>query len=254
MRCLNRKYPYPMYNPTTIISQLLQILDKNQFDKFVKHHKADRYSKTFSTWNQLVVMITAQIKGWDSLREVETGFETKASKMYHLGLEELPRRSNLSYANSKRSYKIYESLFNTLLSKVMGKDNIANEFGAPLHILDSTTIDLCLKLFPWATFKKTKGALKIHTSFNYDSQIPTFINITDGKTPDSLKLFDNISAYSNILTTFDKGYLDFEQFKKLDDNKIIFITRLREDIRLKIIGQHAEGNNQYLIDTLRNYV
>lgn len=237
-----------MYNPTTVISQLLQILDKNQFDKFVKHHKADRYSKTFSTWSQLVVMITAQIKGWDSLREVETGFETKASKLYHLGLEELPKRSNLSYANSKRSYEIYESLFNTLLSKAVEKDYPNNEFGAPLHILDSTTVDLCLKLFPWAKFRKTKGALKIHTSFDYDSQIPTFINITNGKTPDSLKIFDNISAYRNTLTTFDKGYLNFEQFKKLDDNKVTFITRLREDIKFRIVGQHAGGNNQYLID------
>lgn len=149
-----------MYNPTTVISQLLQILDKNQFDSFVKDHNADKYAKTFSTWNQLVVMITSQIKGWDSLREVETGFETKSNKLYHLGLKELPKRSNLAYANSKRSFEIYQSLFNTLLNKVVGKDNTENEFGAPLNILDSTTIDLCLNLFPWAKFRKTKEVTK----------------------------------------------------------------------------------------------
>lgn len=237
-----------MYNPTTVISQLLHILDKNQFDKFVNDHNADKYAKTFSTWNQLVVMTTAQIKGWDSLREVETGFETKSNKLYHLGIKELPKRSNLAYANSKRSFEIYQSLFNTLLTKVMGKDNAVNEFGAPLNILDSTTIDLCLNLFPWAKFRKTKGALKIHTSFDYDNQIPTFINITDGKVPDSLNLFQDLSTYRKTILTFDRGYLDFEKFNQLDDNKVIFITRLRSDIKFKVIGQHEEGNNEYLID------
>ena len=100
-----------MYNPNTVLSQFLQILDKNQFDRFVRDHNADKYSKTFSTWNQLVVLITAQMKGWDSLREVETGFETQSRKLYHLGLTELPKRSNLAYANSKRSFEIYHSLF-----------------------------------------------------------------------------------------------------------------------------------------------
>jgi hypothetical protein len=193
-------------------------------------------------------MITAQMKGWESLREVETGFETKSSKLYHLGIEGLPKRSNLAYANSKRSFEIYHSLFNTLLTKVIQKDNPVNEFGTPLNILDSTTIDLCLELFPWAKFRKTKGALKLHTSFNYDNQIPTFINITDGKTSDSLRVFQDLSVYRNTIVTFDKGYLDFEQFKKLDDNNVVFITRLREDIKFKIVGQHEEGNNEYLID------
>lgn len=237
-----------MYNPTTVISQLLQILDKNQFDTFVDNHNADKYVKTFSTWNQLVVMITAQIKGWNSLREVETGFETKSNKLYHLGIKELPKRANLSYANSKRSFEIYQSLFNILLAKVMGNTNTDNEFGAPLNILDSTTIDLCLNLFPWAKFRKTKGALKLHTSFDYDNQIPTFINITNGKEPDSIKLFEDLSAYSNTILTFDRGYLDFKQFNILDENKVLFITRIREDVKFKVIGQHEEGNNQYLID------
>ena len=237
-----------MYNPTTVISQLLQILDKNQFDTFVKNHNADKYAKTFSTWNQLVVMVTAQIKGWDSLREVQTGFETKSNKLYHLGLKETPKRSNLAYANSKRSFEIYQSLFNTLLKKVVGKTSVDNEFGAPLNILDSTTIDLCLNLFPWAKFRKTKGALKLHTSFDYDNQIPTFVNITNGKAPDSIKLFNDLSVYRNTILTFDRGYLDFKQFNKLDKHEVTFITRIREDIKFKIIGQHAEANNQYLID------
>jgi len=237
-----------MYNPITVLSQFLQILDKNQFDKFVEDHKADKYSKTFTTWNQLVVMMTAQLKGWESLREVKTGFETKSNKLYHLGIEGLPKRSNLAYANSKRSFKIYQSLFNTLLTKVIGKDSTENEFGAPLNILDNTTVDLCLSLFPWANFRKTKGALKVHTSFSYDNQIPTFLNITDGKVTDSLNIFEDLSVYRNTIVTFDKGFLNFEQFKRLDDHNVIFITRIREDIKYKIIGQHAKGNNEYLID------
>ena len=230
-----------MYNPNTVLSQFLQILDKNQFDRFVRDHNADKYSKTFSTWNQLVVLITAQMKGWDSLREVETGFETQSRKLYHLGLTELPKRSNLAYANSKRSFEIYHSLFNTLLDKVIQKGSTVNEFGAPLNILDSTTIDLCLELFPWAKFRKTKGALKLHTSFSYDNQIPTFINITDGKVADVHGIIEDLSVYSKTILAFDRGYVDFEMFKKLDDEDVIFVTRLIENINFNLVFHQGSG-------------
>jgi len=173
-----------MYKPNTVLNQILDLLPHNQFLSFVHSHHADKYIKHFSTWNQLLVLIATQMKGWKSLREIETGFLSNSNKLYHLGLASPPRRSNLSYANTNRPAVIFESLFYKLLeqsqTKLIGKQL---RFKAPLYIMDSTFIELCITFFDWAKFRYNKGALKIHTTFEAHSQIPTFIHITTDRYP-----------------------------------------------------------------------
>lgn len=229
-----------MNNITTILGQILQVIPRNRFQTFVNAGGADRYVKTFSTWIQLVTLVTAQIKGWRSLREVQTGFMSNSKKLYHLGFKSIPKRSNLSYANTNRSHKIFESLFYELLKRFQGKlIGKKLKFRAPLYLFDSTYIDLCIGIFDWAKFRYNKGAIKLHTSFEVQEQIPNFVNITDGKVHDLDGIRQDYSVYSDSIVCFDRAYSDIDFFAGLDDVGATFVTRLKKRIRYKIVGQHS---------------
>jgi hypothetical protein len=177
-------HSFRMHNPTTVLQQVLAFLPEQQFQTFVGQHDADKYVKTFSCWNQLTTMLYAQATQKDSLRDIETGLTILDSTWNGLGLRSVAR-STMAYANKHRPAEIYESLFYVLVEKCEGLlPKRQFSFKNPMRAFDSTTIDLCLSLFDWAKFRKMKGAIKLHTSFDIRSQIPDLVDFTTGKVGD----------------------------------------------------------------------
>ena len=215
----------------TILQQLQNHLPLQEFEKLVGQHKADKWSKKLKCRNQLSVMLYAQATGKDSLRDIETGLKMWDSTWYHLGLKTVAR-STLAKANEKRPYQIYESLFYKVLEQCQNfrSGTASFSFKNDLYAIDSSTIDLCLNLFPWAHFRKEKGAIKLHTLFNVRSQIPELIQISEGRQHD-LQTAQNIdlSVYpKGSIFVVDRAYLCYTFLRKIKDAGHHFVIRLKK--------------------------
>lgn len=234
---------FSMFNTTTtILQQLLHLLPKDQFESFVGQHKADRYIKKLTCWNQFTILLYAQATGKNSLRDIETGLIASGNRWYHLGLE-TAAKSTLARANETRPYQIYESLFYEVLKKCrnLSYGTASFSFKNDLYSLDSTTIDLCLSLFPWAKFRKEKGAIKLHSLFNIRSQIPEVIQITTGKTHDLIPARDiNLSKFSKgTIFVFDRAYNDYDFLWKIKQAGHHFVIRTKKNTNIfPLLGQH----------------
>lgn len=228
-----------MYYSNTIFNQLLSFLPKYQFNQFVAQHQADKFIKKMTAWNQLIVLLYAQATGKDSLREIETGFNLHESRWYHLGINTVAR-SSLSDANNRRGYQIFEKLFYSLLEQCQEITPEKNfNFDNPLYTFDASVISLCLSVFDWAKYSKTKGALKLHLLLNNRTAIPELINITDGKTADITAIKQmSLNLEKGSILVFDRGYIDYSWWKKLDSDGIYFVSRTKEKQNIFVIGQH----------------
>ncbi len=168
----------------TVFSQILQLICENRFKKCVNRYEGDKYTKRFSCWQQLIVLLFAQAKGITSLRDIVISLRSHRQKWYHLGLKSVAR-TTLADANSKRNSDIMQDVFYSLLEKC---NELAPrhrfKFKNPLYSFDSTLINVCLSLFPWATYRKKKGAFKLHTLLDHCGYLPSFIVMTDGNTHD----------------------------------------------------------------------
>lgn len=170
-----------MSHQNTIFHQLLQLISRHDFEKCVKSHKGDAYSKGFSCWKQFSSMLFGQLTSQTGIRGIETGLFMNKSSLYHLGLTEV-KRSTLAYANGNRSHKIYQDLFYSLLNCLHGNQKKHKfKFKNPLYNIDASTIDLCLNLFPWARFRKNKRGIKLHVKLDHSGYIPSFVSVTDVK-------------------------------------------------------------------------
>ena len=221
----------------TVMNQLLLLLPRHQFDQAVSAFGGDAYVKKFSTWNQLTVLLHAQASGKNSLRDIQTALGTQQPKLYHLGLPAV-KRSTLADANANRDYRIMEKLFQHLLQRCQ---SIAPKhqfrFKNPLRAFDSTTIDLCLELFPWATFRQTKGAVKLHCQLDLQGQIPSFMVMTDGKCSDIRAAKTFLDLFPDSIYVVDRGYIDFDWLRRIDDAEAFFVTRLKDNTQYRITGQ-----------------
>jgi len=228
-----------MYYSNTIFNQLLGFLPKYKFNQFVGQHNGDRYIKKLTTWNQLTALLYAQATGKKSLRDIETGLKIHKNQWYHLGIGSVAK-SSLAYANRNRSYEIFEKLFYALLEQC--KEVTANrnfKFNSPLYSFDSTTIKLCLSIFDWAKYTREKGALKIHLLLNNQTTIPELLTISDGKKADitAIKEMDLKLKKGSILV-FDRGYVDYVWWSKLDKDEITFVSRAKLNQNIFVVGQH----------------
>jgi len=209
----------------------------------VGQHNADKYTKKLSCWNQLTIMLYAQATEKDSLRDIETGLRIQDSRWYHLGLSTVAR-STLSAANGKRPWQIYESLFYKVLERCqnLGSGTASFSFQNDLYAIDASVIDLCLALFPWARFRKEKGAIKLHALFNIRSQIPELILITEGKMADIKAIRDmDLSRYAKgSIFVFDKAYTDYGFFGKIKKAGHHFVIRLKESSNIVHLRQHKK--------------
>jgi hypothetical protein len=237
-----------MANTTIVLNQLQHLLPLCEFESFVGQHNADKYVKRLTCRNQLTILLYAQATGKDSLRDIQTGLTIRDSSWYHLGLE-TAARSTLAKANERRPSQIYESLFYKMLEKCgTFSSGTASTFSFQndLRAIDSTTIDLCFNLFPWARFRTEKGAIKLHTSFNVRSQIPDLIEITDGKVGDvtAAKEF-NLSQYpQGTIFIIDRGYTDYAFLHSIVTAGHHFVIRLRKNAQVLRLKEHRPACGQ----------
>ncbi|OGF23907.1 hypothetical protein A3H66_03015 [Candidatus Falkowbacteria bacterium RIFCSPLOWO2_02_FULL_45_21] len=223
----------------TIFNQLLNFLPKDNFSQFVGQHHGDKYVKRVTTWNQLILLLYAQSTGKDSLREIETGFKAHDGSWYHLGVNSVAK-SSLADANRRRSYQIFEKLFYSLLKQcqeVLPEREF--NFKNPLYSFDSTTIKLCLSIFDWAKYSKTKGALKLHTLFNNRTTVPELLILSDGKTGDITAAKEKkLPLEKGSIIVFDRAYIDYEWWAKLNNDGIFFVSRVKSNQNIFVVGQH----------------
>jgi hypothetical protein len=229
----------------TIMSQLLVHIPRHQFDTLVSNLGGDRYVKAFTTWSQLATLFYAQASGKNSLRDIQNALALQAGKLYHLGLPDRICRSTLADANAKRDWRIFESLFYRLLARCRDvTPRHQFRFKNPLYSLDSTVIDLCLSMFPWAKFCTTKGALKLHYQFDHAGQIPSFLTVTDAKSSDIAVMEKNLPLIPDSIYCQDRGYVDFQWFRRIAHAGAFFVTRLPENIRYRFTGQHPQDKKR----------
>ena len=229
-----------MSNSITVFRQILQLLPKNKFNQAVRKHEADKYVKRFFTWKLLVALLYAQITGKDSLRDIETGILSHKNKLYHLGVSTVSR-SNLSYSLKHRSCQVFEELFYHLLKQCASNARSKPfRFNNPIYALDSTLIDLCLSLFPWAKYRTKKGAIKLHYLLDLKRILPVFLLMTEGKKHDIVATrLAALQLSSDSIIVYDRAYIDFEWFYSLDRRGITFVTRAKKNLDYTVLGQHS---------------
>jgi len=212
----------------TILSQILDFVSKYEFEKCVDKYHGNHRVKSFTCWEQFIVMSFAQLTGRESLRDIEACLEAVSTKLYHSGVKSKVRKSTLSDANENRDWRIYAEFAQLLIQEArkLYKDdnNFTVEIDEIAYALDSSTIDLCLSLFPWAKFRKRKGAVKMHTQIDLRGSIPTFIEITDGKLHD-VNILDLLILEPGAFYIMDRAYLDFERLYHMDQCLTYFVVR-----------------------------
>lgn len=226
-----------MKNVSTIFNQILNLIPQGQIQKASDKFKGDKYTKKFKTYHHFITLLYAQITGKDSLRDIERPININKSKIQYLSLPEV-KRSTLSNANNRRNYRIFESIFYTMLDKTMQlTPKHKFKFKNPLYSMDSTTISLCLSVFDWAKYRKKKGAIKLHVKFRHKGNIPEFLSITDGKCSDIKAARGSVDFLPDSIIVMDKGYIDFKWLYSLNDKGVFFVTRSKTNMLYEVIGQ-----------------
>ncbi|MDG1730014.1 MAG: IS4 family transposase [Algibacter sp.] len=214
-----------------VFSQLVKFLPQRVFDRITANYQGNKSVKHFTCWNQLLCMIFGQISARESLRDLITTIEAHQSKSYHLGFGKSITRSNLSKANEKRNYKIFEEFANHLIGIAQLK-NSKDTFGIKgnIYAFDSSTVDLCLSVFCWAHFRKTKAGIKLHTLFDINTQIPVFIHITKANIHD-VNAMDVIDYEPLAYYIFDRAYVDYQRLYRITKAKAYFVVRAKSNIK-----------------------
>ena len=218
-----------MHAGRTVFSQLLDFLPKKQFDRCVQRYHGNHRIKTFSCFDQYLCMAFAQITYRQSLRDIEACLRAMQPKLYHCGMRGNVSRNTLANANAYRDWRIYADFAQVLISKaraLYANEDFGMQLDREVYALDSTTIDLCLSLFPWAKFRRHKAAVKVHTLMDLKGSIPTFIHITDGKVHD-VNFLDELILEPGAIYIMDRGYLDFARLYTFTQNLSTFITRAK---------------------------
>ena len=221
----------------SIFSQILSLIPRPVFDDAVKKHQAERHARGFSSRAQFVAMLFCQLGHAQSLREITGGLAACEGKLRHLGVEEPPARSTLSYANEHRPWQMYQTLFNSLLTRCQAEATGMKRkfrFKHKLLSLDSTVIPLCLSVFDWAQYKRAKGAVKLHMVLDHDGYLPSYAVLSDGKTAD-ITAAKGMTFAAGTMLVFDRGYADYGWWLQLTRQKVHFVTRLKDTAEYSII-------------------
>ncbi|MGA8556647.1 MAG: IS4 family transposase [Candidatus Acidiferrales bacterium] len=219
----------------TVFSQLIEFLPHQEFQKCVARYGGGRYLKNLSCWDQYLAMAFAQLTYRESLRDIEACLRSVSGKLYHMGFRGKVARSTLADANESRDWRIYADFAQVLIAlarPLYANDPIGIDLDQSLYALDSTTIDLCLSLFPWARFRKYKAAVKMHTLLDLHGNILTFIRITDGKVHD-VKILDEIMPEAGAFYVMDRGYVDFERLFVFTLSSAFFVVRTKSNVLLQ---------------------
>ena len=214
---------------SSLFSQLLSLVDRNDFRRLVRQTGSEHRSKGFRSWDHFVSMLFCQLAQAKSLREIDAGLRSCEGKLQHLGMAGAPGRSTLSYANAHRPHELFEQLFYQLLSKVSkGAPKKKFRFKSKLYSLDSTVIDLCASMFDWAKFRSNKGAAKLHLLLDHDGCLPCYARITEGKVAD-VRIAQQLKLPKGSLVVMDRGYIDYYMFERWSAQEIGFVARLKKN-------------------------
>ena len=232
-RCINRGNQ-AMAHCNTVFAQILKLVPRHEFETLAKQHHSGRAFRKASRWSQFVSLTMAQLSGRNSLRDIVDNLSAQAHRLYHLGSTKLSR-ANLSRINEDKPYTLYEALFGKLLVRCQGLAPDHNfRFKNSLYSLDASTIDLCLSAFPWADFRATKGAVKLHVGLNHAGYLPEFVTITEGKKHD-VTVGRMLNFPKGSMVAIDKAYNDYAWYKQLTDKGISFVTRLKSNAKYRTI-------------------
>ena len=217
----------------TLFAQLMDFLPWSTFKRYVTRYGGDKGVRTMSCAEQFRVMAFAQLTYRESLRDIEVSLSVQASKLYHMGFREPIRRSTLADANESRDWRIYADFATRLIiqaRKLYASEDLGLELSNTVYALDSTTIDLCLSLFPWALFRTTKSAVKMHTLLDLRGNIPSFIHISDGKLHD-VHALDLLTPEAGAIYVMDRGHVDFRRLQRLHLAGTFFVTRAKSNLK-----------------------
>jgi len=224
-----------MHSGTLVFTQLMEFFSRHDFDKSVRRYRGNYRTRDFSCRDQFLAMAFAQLTYRESLRDIETCLRSVQPKLYHMGFRGRIARSTIADANRKRDWRIYADFAQTLIGRAR-KLYLNEPFGVDLegaaYALDSTTIDLCLSLFPWATFRRRKGAVKLHTLLDLRGNIPCFLRISHGKMHD-VNILDELPIEPGAFYIMDKAYIDYARLYRLHQQAAFFLTRAKKNLDAK---------------------
>lgn len=219
----------------TVFSQVVDFVPRHTFRRRVQRYQGDYGVRSFTCWQQFLAMLFAQLTYRESLRDIEACLKAAPEKIYHMGFTGPVSRSTLADANERRDWRIYADLAQALITqarKLYADEPLEAELDRTVYALDSSTIDLTLSLFPWASFRETKAAVKLHTLLDLRGNIPVFVWITDGKQHD-VRVLDVLVPEPGSIYVFDRAYIDFERLFRLQQARAVFVTRAKKNLSYK---------------------
>ena len=221
-----------------VFRQLLDLLPRHEFDAEARQHQEGQRLRVMSRWAQFVALGLGQLGGLQSLRDIVGNLRAQPHKLYHLGVRAFVSRSSLARVNAQQPYTLYEALFGRLLARCQQRaPRHGFRFKNKLYAVDASTIDLCLAAFPWASFRRTKGAIKLHVGVDLAGHLPTFISVTDGKTGD-VTVARTWTFPAGSVVVADRAYLDFGWLHQLQQRGVTFVTRLKRNVRYQVVREH----------------
>ena len=222
----------------TLFSQVLQLVDRISFQKIVDKHESDKHSKGINSWTHFVAMLFMQMSDCHSLRDISMGLRSATGDLHHMGVQRAPSKSSISYINKNRGYEVFKDLYFALLEKyepsLRKRKMHAKRLKKKLFIMDSSVIPMCLSLFDWAKYRTKKGAIKLHAVLDYDSQLPCYANLSDGKRHD-IKEARDVTFPSGSVLAVDRAYIDFKWLYNLDSKAVTFVSRFKKNLSHRVV-------------------
>ncbi len=232
---------------SSIFSQLLQLFSRIEFEQAVRETKSERHARGFTSWGQFVAMLFCQLGRAHTLREITGGLRSCEGKLRHLGIT-APNRSSLAYANRHRPWNLYQKVFAQLLERcrmqVGGRKKF--RFKNKLLTLDSTTIDLCLSMFDWARFRRTKGAIKLHLLLDHEGYLPEFAWVTEGRIAD-VKIAQQLHFAPGTIVVDDRAYTDYTLWGRWCSGQVYFVTRMKDNALYEVIGDKKVPHHRHIL-------
>lgn len=236
-----------MVRTGSCFAQVLSMVDRYGFDRTIRELDAERGAKGFRSWDQFVAMLFCQLGSADSLREICGGLSTALGRMVHLGLRDAPKRSTLAYANTHRPWQVYEQVFYQVLGRcheLAGEKRRPFRFKNPLRVIDATVIDLCLEVFDWARFRRTKGAIKLHLQLQDRGCLPCWALVTEGRTHD-VRVAQGLSFEPGTIVAMDRAYTDYAMFGRWTAQGVFFVTRMKANAAYDVVHTIPGGTGAF---------
>lgn len=234
-----------MAHTNTVLSQILKLVPRHEFETLANQHHSGRQFRKASRWSQFVTMLTMELSARLSLRDIVATMSAQSHRLYHIGSAVLSK-TTLGRINQDKPYTLYEALFGKLLSRCSSlSPKHSFRFNNKLMSLDSTTIDLCLELYPWAEFRQTKAAIKLHVGLDHSGHLPSVMTVTDGKTTD-IEVARSLNFSKGSIVICDRGYTDYGWYNTLSNKGVFFVSRLKSNAKYRVTQRRSVNKHKGL--------